>query len=141
MMLSSACMSEAWAGYKAVEPLLGRGVGGVVLLSRHEDTKFVNDLCVEAMVAMVVQGEPNEEQLKRCRSEGPLKHLTIDEASEGLHLGRLSLLEGDLRAGASDKEVRRFMADLGHRIIGNGQLCARAAGVRRTYMARIGLRQ
>lgn len=25
--------------------------------------------------------------------------------------------------------------------IGNGQLCARAAGVRRTYMARIGLRQ
>ena len=26
-------------------------------------------------------------------SVGPLKHLTIDEASEGLHLGRLSLLE------------------------------------------------
>ncbi|CAK9019606.1 unnamed protein product [Durusdinium trenchii] len=66
--------------------------------------------------------------------------MAVTCASEGLYLGRLSLLEGELRVGTTDREVRRFFADWNHRIIGNGLLCARGAGVRRTFLARVGLR-
>lgn len=129
---------EAWAGYKALPPLLGRGIGGLVLLAAR-DVKLSADLSGEASLAMVVQGEPSEEELRNA--EGPLRSLRVLNASEGLHLGRLSLLEGELPARVSEKEVRRFLAEeVGHRIIGNGQLCARAAGVRRTFLARVGLR-
>lgn len=130
---------EAWAGYKALPPLLGRGIGGIVLLAVRQDVKRPAE-SGEASLAMVVQGEPSEEELRKAE-QGPLRSLRVLDASEGLHLGRLSLLEGELPAGVSEKEVRRFLAEeVGHRIIGNGQLCARAAGVRRTFLARVGLR-
>ncbi|CAK9051508.1 Release factor glutamine methyltransferase (RF MTase) (N5-glutamine methyltransferase PrmC) (Protein-(glutamine-N5) MTase PrmC) (Protein-glutamine N-methyltransferase PrmC) [Durusdinium trenchii] len=129
---------EAWAGYRALPPLLGRGVGAVALLSRHDGAG--DDLpAAEASLAVLVQGEPSKEELADAE-RGPVQDMAVTCASEGLYLGRLSLLEGELRVGTTDREVRRFFADWNHRIIGNGLLCARGAGVRRTFLARVGLR-
>ncbi|CAJ1387830.1 unnamed protein product [Effrenium voratum] len=130
---------EAWAHgldrWVPRSPLLGRGIGGVVLLAREPGDSWKP----EATLALLVQGEPSQATLDAAVG-GPLRSLRVITASEGLHLGRLSLLEGELLPGRSEKEVRALLAELGHRIIGNGQLCARAAGVRRTFLASVGVR-
>eukprot|EP00913_Durusdinium_trenchii_P002909 g2696.t1 len=55
-------ISVAWAGYRALPPLLGRGVGAVALLSRHDGAG--DDLpAAEASLAVLVQGEPSKEEL------------------------------------------------------------------------------
>lgn len=141
----------------AAVPQLGRGVAGLVLLGRQSEALLGAEAALlagsragtEASIAAVVQGEPSAETVAEAACED-VEGLPIDlkvlRASEGLRFGRLSIVSvSPLPCGASlpaGKEVRRRLAALGHRVIGNGNLCARAAGVTRTYLAlvRLGLR-
>ncbi|CAK0819557.1 unnamed protein product, partial [Prorocentrum cordatum] len=147
---------EQWAAHEvagaraeeppAVAPRLGRGVAGLVFLARtgaalREAEAALATGAAEASVTAVVQGRPPQGGLG-AESGGRALEVALLRSSEGLHLGRLSIVRAALRGGGSvpdEKEVRRRLAALGHPVIGNGQLCARSAGVNRTHLVVSGL--
>ncbi|CAE7408813.1 unnamed protein product [Symbiodinium natans] len=94
---------EAWAaaaaGAATAVTTLGRGIGGLVLLSRRresakETAAAIRDGRAKATLHAVVQGEPEEAAV--C-GEGPGHRLEVVEACEGLKLGRLSLLKATVQ--------------------------------------------
>eukprot|EP00927_Polykrikos_kofoidii_P046349 TRINITY_DN40577_c0_g1_i1.p1 TRINITY_DN40577_c0_g1~~TRINITY_DN40577_c0_g1_i1.p1 ORF type:complete len:559 (-),score=71.07 TRINITY_DN40577_c0_g1_i1:31-1707(-) len=148
---------EAWAvtmpGLVAsAAPNLGRAVGGLVFLGRnHETVKAAaasmssDRSSADVIVIAILQGEPTQAELANvlANARGSLLEVRVLEASEGLRLGRLSVVRARLRPGngcSGEKILRKHFASIQHRIIGNGEDCARAAGVRRTYLAVVGLR-
>ncbi|CAE7235926.1 prmC [Symbiodinium sp. CCMP2592] len=146
---------EAWAaaaaGAATAVTTLGRGIGGLVLLSRRRESAKEAAAAIKggqakASLHAVVQGEPVLEDAGIFDEGGeplggPESRLEVLRACEGLKLGRLSLLKVTLQYEEGiEKQVRRVLAQLEHRVIGNGQLCARAAGLRRTFLAVTGFR-
>lgn len=141
-------------------PMLGRGIAGLVVLGRQKEALSSAEAalaigpgaCAEVAIVALVQGEPKAEALAEAASVplepgGCLWDIQVLNASEGLRFGRLSIVRAIPLSGfcgplPAEKEARRRLAALGHRVVGNGELCARAAGVTRTYLAvnRLGLK-
>jgi len=141
---------EAWAegaygdaerGRVAVFPALGRPIGGLLFLSRvPEALKAASAALVsgeaEVSFTAVVAGEPNEETIAKAREAEGLD-IRVIEASEGLQMGRLALLEIRLRRGTAFgvKVLRLALRHLGHPVVGSGNACAKSQGITGTYLA------
>ncbi|OLP93337.1 hypothetical protein AK812_SmicGene24792 [Symbiodinium microadriaticum] len=127
---------EAWAaaaaGAATAVTTLGRGIGGLVLLSRRRESAKEAAAAIKggqakASLHAVVQGEPVLQDAAVFDEGqplgGPESRLEVTRACEGLKLGRLSLLKVTLQYEEGiEKQVRRALAQLEHRVAAQLQL-------------------
>lgn len=121
-------------------PILGRGIGSLVFVSQNVDVLRSAEAALtqgvaQATISAVVQGEPCITTILKAKQDYGFD-VDVTYASEGLRYGRLSIVEVSSSSGLlPEKNVRRALAALEHPVVGNGENCARDAGVSKTFLA------